>query len=67
MEILIVLNLDLQPREEFITVDAALNPEGSVMTDLLDPGRQVQVKNRNGRHFVGIPVKGHNMMILKHS
>ena len=65
MEILIALNLDAQPREEYITVDASLNPEGSVVTNLLAAGGQFRVEVRNSRHVLRIPLKGHTMAILQ--
>ncbi|MEA3469455.1 MAG: alpha-amylase family glycosyl hydrolase [Thermodesulfobacteriota bacterium] len=63
-EILIILNLDVQPRSDFITVDASLNHSGSIMEDLLSPGRQIQVEEKNGRHMVKATLEGHGMMIL---
>ncbi len=64
-EILVALNLNRQPRDDFITVDAALNPPGSTMIDLLDPGREARVENRGGRHVIKPALAGHAMAILR--
>jgi glycosidase len=63
-EILIALNLDEQPRNDFITVDASLNPIGSTMTDLLSSGSEVSVENRAGRHAVRTSIEGHGLLLL---
>jgi hypothetical protein len=59
----IFIVLDDQPRSDFITVDASLNPPGSTMVDLLAPDRQV-LEDRGGRHVVRAALEGHGIMIL---
>jgi glycosidase len=63
-EILIALNLDKQPRNDFITVDANLNPIGSTMADLLSPGRKMRVESRGKRHVVRTSIEGHGLLLL---
>lgn len=63
-EILIALNLDEQPRNDFVTVDASLNPIGSTMADLLSPGNKIRVVNRGERHVVRISLEGHGIILL---
>ena len=66
-EILVIMNLDMHPRNDFITVDANLNPVERKMVNLLAPEQQVTVEQRGERHAVRVPLGGHEMMILKQS
>lgn len=65
-EILIALNLDEQPRNDYLTVDASINPIGAAMTDLLSLDRKIQVENRGGRHVVRTSIDGYGILLLKH-
>jgi len=64
-EVLVAMNLESSPRNDFVTVDSGLNPAGKKMVDLLDQSRQVTVEKTGQRHAVRIPLDGHNMAILK--
>lgn len=64
-ELLIAMNLDTNPRSDFITVDINLSPAGRKMVDLLAPEKQVTVERRGPRHAVQVPLDGHEMAILK--
>jgi glycosidase len=64
-EILVAMNLDLSPRNDFVTVDANLNPAGRKMVNLLAPEQQFTVEQRGERHAVQVPLGGHEIMILK--
>jgi glycosidase len=64
-EILVAMNLDNQPRTDYVTVDHKLSTPGFVMTDLLAPTRQYQVQEQNGRAFVQIELPPHGMALLK--
>jgi hypothetical protein len=64
-EMLIALNLDAQPRADWITVDRNLSPPGSVFHDALDPQRTCVVEDRNGRSAVRTTLAPHQAMILK--
>jgi glycosidase len=64
-EILVVINLDNQPRNDFVTVDYKLSTPGCMMTDLLTPTKQYQVEQNNGRAFVHIALPAHGMALLK--
>ena len=64
-EILVAMNLDTNPRGDFVTVDAHLSPAGEVMVNLLDPKKRVTVERNDLRHAVRIPLKGHEMAIFK--
>ncbi|MCR3884390.1 MAG: hypothetical protein NUK54_08465, partial [Methanothrix sp.] len=69
-EILVAMNLDCEPREEYVTVDRNLTPEGGKMEDLLRPGDSFSVLSAGGadggeRHAVCVPLAGRSMAILK--
>jgi len=64
-EILVALNLEETPREDFITVDARLNAEGAAMVNLLDPSKRVQVERHGQRYAVKARLNGHEMGIFK--
>lgn len=64
-EILVCLNLDSQPRKDYVTLDAGLHPVGTLLEDLLDPGWITAVEERSGRHAVQVKILGHTMRILR--
>lgn len=64
-EILVAMNLEGSPRNDFVTVDSDLTPAGKTMVDLLDRRRRVTVEERGQRHALRIPLEGHDMAILK--
>lgn len=64
-EILVAMNLDTDPRNDFVAVDANLSPAGQKMVNLLVPGKQVTVEERGQRHAVRIPLDGYEMAIFK--
>jgi len=64
-EVLVALNLDQHPREDFVTVDANLNPVGAKVANLLTAGQEARVEQRGSRHAVRVPLAGHEMAILK--
>jgi len=64
-EILVVMNLDNQPRNDYVTVDYKLSSPGRTMTDLLSPTNQYQIEENNGRAFVHITLAPHGMALLK--
>jgi len=64
-EVLVAINLDINVRSDHIVVDRNLNPEGSVMVDLMDPARSFPIERRGPFHAVRVPLEGHSMAILK--
>ena len=64
-EILIALNLDSAPRQDFITLDRNLNPPGKVLRDLLQPARSFAVEDRAGRSVVRLDLAPHDIAILQ--
>ena len=64
-EILVAMNLDTNPRTDFVTVDANLSPAGQKLVNLLAPEQQVTVEQRGQRHAVRVSLDGHTMVILK--
>ncbi len=64
-EVLVALNLDHHPRQDFITVDANLSPVGAKMANLLAPGQEVEVEQRGSRHAVRVALDGHEIAIFK--
>jgi len=63
-EILVALNLDAAPRQDFITVDAHLSPPGVPLVNLLAPSQVAVVAQRGGRSAVQVPMAGHGVAIL---
>jgi hypothetical protein len=64
------MNLASEPREDFVTVDRNLTPEGKEMEDLLRPGKKFKVVSAGGsdgreRHAIRIPLGGHEMAMTK--
>ncbi len=64
-EIVVVMNLDFHPSNDFITVDFDLHADGEHMVDLLNPGTGVKIFQRNGRKMVRPAIEGLKMAILK--
>jgi glycosidase len=64
-EILVAMNLDNQPRSDYVTVDYKISSPGQKMTDLLAPTEQHTVLEDNGRAFVKIPLPAHGIALLK--
>jgi glycosidase len=64
-EVLIAMNLDREPRSDCITVDGALSPPKSTMTDLFGTTKDVRVEQtKDGRAFVRVNLPGRSMAIL---
>jgi glycosidase len=66
-EILVALNLDRDPRSDWITVDRDLNPVGTTLVDVLNPATAAVVERIGGRHALRLPLAGHGIAILKRS
>ena len=64
-EVLVAMNLDNDPRSDFVTVDANLSPVNGSLADLLGSDKRVTVEQCGSRHAVRIPLEGHEMVILK--
>lgn len=64
-EILVVMNLDEQARNDFVTVDYKLSSPGQSMKDFLAPANRYLVEERNGRACVQIALPPHGMALLK--
>ncbi len=63
-EILVAMNLENQPRNDYVTVDYNLSAPGQTMEDLLSPGTFYQVDEINGRAFVRIDLPPHGLVML---
>lgn len=69
-EILIAMNLDSQPRSDYVTVDYKLSASEHNMRNLMvnttsDMATQYQIDNRNGRACVRISLPAYGMVMLK--
>jgi hypothetical protein len=64
-EVLICLNLDPEPRNDWIEVDANLSPPGSAMTDLISGGEPHPVKQVGKIAAVQVRLEGRRFAILK--
>ncbi len=64
-EILITMNLDNEPRSDYVIVDRNLTRAGTVAEDLLSSGREVMVEDIQGVHAVRVPLGPHEMGIFK--
>lgn len=64
-EVVVAMNLDANQRNDCVTVDRNLNAPGRKMVDILNGGSPVTIEESNGRTFVRVPLKGHQMAILK--
>ncbi len=64
-EILITLNLDSEPRDDYIVVDGNLNNVGDRMVDLLDMEKEFFVEHSGSKKIVKVPLDAHGISILK--
>jgi glycosidase len=64
-EVLVCLNLQNQPRQDYITVDRNLSAPGRAMKNLLDPQQTAMVKSTNSRAHVQVNLPPHGMAIMK--
>ena len=64
-EILVAMNLDTNPRNDFVTVDANLSSAGQNVVNLFAHEQQAPVEERGQRHATRVPLDGHEMVILK--
>jgi glycosidase len=64
-EILIAMNLDAVPRNDFITVDARLTPAGKSMKNLVKQNSAATVQTTGGRHAVRVNLGPHETAVLK--
>jgi glycosidase len=64
-EVLIAMNLEGSPRNDFVTVDTSLSRVGQGMVNLLGQGEQVTVEETGGRHAIRVPLDGHEIAIFK--
>lgn len=64
-EVLVVLNLDGQARNDAITVDRHLSGPGRVMRDLLRPDYAATVVETHGRAHVRVELPAHGIAVLK--
>lgn len=64
-EILLAMNIDSAPRNDFVTVDSSLTPSGKKMINLLEPKSIVAVQATGQRHAVRIELGPHEMALLK--
>ena len=64
-EILIAMNLDAAPRNDFITVDARLTPAGKSMENLVKQDTAATVLIKGGRHAVRVNLGPHETAVLK--
>ncbi len=64
-EILIAMNLDTKQRNDFLTVDINLSPEGQKLVNLLLPEKHLTVEKRGKRNAVRVPLDRHEIVILK--
>ncbi len=65
VEVLVALNLDAAPREDYVTVDFNLHAPGARLTNLLEPGTRLAVEGCGNRRAVRVPLPGHGMAILR--
>ena len=64
-EILIAMNLDSTPRNDFVTVDSNLSSAGEKMINLLEPETITPIVMAGERHVVRISLRSHEMAVLK--
>ncbi|WP_094227683.1 alpha-amylase family glycosyl hydrolase [Methanolobus psychrotolerans] len=64
-EILVTLNLDSEPRDDYVAIDGNLNISGQRMVDLLNPENEVFVEHFGSRKVVKVPLDPHGICILK--
>jgi glycosidase len=64
-EILVTMNLDMEPRSDFVTVDSSLSPTDKEMVNLLDARSKVKITEVSGRHIVHTDLQPHEIAIFK--
>jgi glycosidase len=64
-EIIIAMNLEAIPRQDYITVDRNLTPPGSKVLDLVTERISATVEEVNGRACVKVALQGHQLAIFK--
>ncbi len=64
-EILVAMNLDSTPRNDFVTVDSNLTPSGKKVVNLLKPESVIPVVATGQRNAVRIGLGPHEMAVLK--
>lgn len=64
-EILVAMNLDQFPRNDFVTVDSSLSPTDKEMVNLLDARSKVKITEVSGRHIVHTHLQPHEIAIFK--
>ena len=64
-EILVAMNVGIEPKNDYITVDSNLTSAGRKMVDLLDSGKDVWVGQIGQRNAVQVPLAGHQIVIFK--
>jgi glycosidase len=64
-EILIAMNLDSNPKTDFVTVDSNLTPAGKKMINLLEPEPIIPVLAAGQRTAVRIELRPHEMGVFK--
>ncbi len=64
-EVLIAINLDTEPRNDFIAVDPILSGAGFKMQDLLNGGDALPIEAHGAISAVRVPLAGRQIRILK--
>jgi len=64
-EVLVAINLDSKPREDYVTVDRKLSKPGRVMNNLLDPTDHQTVIDSNGRANIKIALPAFGFAVFK--
>ncbi|SFM57769.1 alpha-amylase family glycosyl hydrolase [Methanolobus profundi] len=64
-EIIIAMNLDQEPRNDYVVIDKSLNSEGQRMIDLLDPEKEFFAETSGSRMVVKVPLDAYGISILK--
>ena len=64
-EILVTLNLDKTPRNDFITIDNRLNPSGSRLVNLLQPEETALSRDKNGRRVIQAALHPYSIALWK--
>ncbi len=63
-EVVVVLNLNVQPKTQFVTVDGTITVPGTLLVDLLDEGYTVLAEERAGRAVAQVSIPGYGIRIL---
>jgi hypothetical protein len=64
-EVLVALNLDDKPRNDFILMDSALTAAGAVVTDLISGTSATVAASADGRAFIQAPLEARTLAIFK--